>query len=148
VQDQVEVVGLVGQVDAVLRLAQSRDRTRGQADSRRRVTDVVRVPPIDVDPQQLVGLERTGKVGLELDLAVTPVSVVQSGAGSPRPAWLGRQRIEARSTATMIARNAIPYWSASIERSIRPGSSLLGTTSGRVEIGCSSIDRVDSCKVG
>ena len=30
--------------------------------------------------------------------------------------------------------------SASIERSIRPGSSLLGTTSGRVEIGCSSID--------
>jgi len=46
----------------------------------------------------------------------------------------------------MIARNAIPYWSASIERSIRPGSSLLGTTSGRVEIGCSSIDLVDSCR--
>jgi hypothetical protein len=104
------------------------------------------IPNLDVDPEQLVALQLPRELRLELDLAIAPVRVIQPRPQAAAGRRLGRQRIDARSTATMIARNAIPYWSASIERSIRPGSSLLGTTSGRVEIGWSSIDLVDSCR--
>jgi hypothetical protein len=139
-QSQVDVVRRLGQVRPVARLAQSREGPIGQADSPGDLLQVLGIAPVEVDPEQLINFELPCELRLEVDLAIAPVRVVEPGPQATALGRSGRQRIEARSTATMIARNAIPYWSASIERSIRPGSSLLGTTSGRVEIGCSSID--------
>jgi hypothetical protein len=139
-QPQVDVVRGLRQVRPIARLAQSREGPIGQANSPCDLLEILGIASVQVNPQQLMSLERSRQVRLELDLTIAPVRVVQPGPQATALDRIGRQRIEARSTATMIARNAMPYWSASIEWSIRPGSSLLGTTSGRVETGCSSID--------
>jgi len=139
-QSQVDVVRGLGQVRPVASVAQSRERPIGQADGPCDLLQVLGIAPVEVDPEELVGRQRSRQVPLEIDLTIAPVRVVEPGPQAPTLDRFSGQRIDARSTATMIARNAMPYWSASIERSIRPGSSLLGTTSGRVEIGCSSID--------
>jgi hypothetical protein len=93
-------------------------------------------------------LELPRELRLELDLAIAPVRVVEPGPQAAAVVGSVGQRIDARSTATMIARNAIPYWSASIERSIRPGSSLLGTTVGPCGNWLLKHRSVDSCRRG
>jgi hypothetical protein len=104
-------------------------------------------PAVDVDPEELVALDGSGQARFEADLTIAPVRVVEPRPRARAAVRLGRQRIEASSTATMIARNARPYWSASIDRSLGLASSFAGRRSGRVDIGCSSIDRVDSSQL-
>jgi hypothetical protein len=97
---------------------------RLHADRRDHPVEVLALPSVDVDPQQLTVADPDGRAVAELQLAVSAVGIVEADMQAAR---LGvrptaRMRVQwriASRTTTASAKPAVAYWRTSIARSER-----------------------------
>ena len=108
-QDQVDGIGILGQVRAFGRRGEAVDQPGVHAGRRGHAREVLRRATVEVDPEELAVLETAGHALRQLDLAILAVGVVQARLRAARGAGRGDQRYAVSRTATMMARIAIPY---------------------------------------
>jgi len=79
--------------------------------------EIVRIAPVEIDPQEVSIIESLAHPIGQRDLAIATVGVVQSNARAGTRAGCGAQRTDASRIATTIASSAVPYWRIFIPRS-------------------------------
>jgi hypothetical protein len=131
----VRLEGLEGQMETVLGPcepgtagvgADSLDVGLGHAEDRRDTLERPAVfTPVDVDPQELLGAERTDDLLVELDPTIVPVGIEQADGEFA-------QRTSASRIAAAAAMSAVTYWSASMPRSSVGASRAAATRADRL----------------
>jgi hypothetical protein len=123
-EGQMEVVGISGQVRAAGTVRHASHESRLHADRGDHPLQVLALPSVDVDPEQLAIADLDGPVVGQLQLAVSAVGVVEADvqATGPRARPTAGMRVQwriASRTTTARARPAVAYWKTSIARSER-----------------------------
>jgi hypothetical protein len=116
----VQVVGVLGQVGAGWVLGEALDQSRFETDGGCRSGEVVCRAALQIDPEELAFTDALAQAGLQLDLAILSICVIEADS---RPSLAVGDRDQwrtARRIATTAATNAVAYCNTSIDRSTGP----------------------------
>ena len=110
---------VTGHVGPLGRRAQQPDQGWFELDGAGDRPQVLVVPPVEVDPEELAISDLGRQPVLDRDLAIATIRVVEPDAQSAGRPGLGVQRTAASRTANAIASTAVPYWKISMAWSDR-----------------------------
>jgi hypothetical protein len=110
----VDVLRVTGHVRPLGRRTQQPDQGWFELDGAGDRPQVLVVPPVEVDPEELAIADLPRQPVLDRDLAIPTVRVVEPDAQSDGRPVADAQRTAASSTATAMASTAVPYWKTSM----------------------------------